>query len=161
MSYVGGNFFHKVEVGLALETQGVGSGGTITGAAIKEPWRKCRQLSFLLVGGDHGTAATATCVVQGQKRSDDAWEALKENDGATDLQFTASDLGDGAALEDGVLLGTIDLSTVDSETYKAVRLLYTRGAQAVECEVGGAYILSDFYRMPSGQVDNLFDKTRP
>ena len=160
----GNNFQHQIQHGLALETQGVGTGGVITGKTIKEPWRVGRQISFLLVGGDHGAAATATCKVQGLKRSDGTtWENLKESDGTTDLEFTASKLADTAELEDGTLLGTMHLSTVDGSTYEAMRLLYTRGAQAVDVEIGAAYIISDLYTVPDAQglKDDLFAKSRP
>lgn len=161
MSLRGNNFHMRVLHGLALETKATGTGGTTTGATIVEPWHKGREISFLLVGGDHGAAATATCVVQGRRRDNASWEALK-NKAGTDLQFTASKLADGGALEDGTLLGTVPLENVDNETYDAMRLLYTRGAQAVDTLVGAAYIISDLYTCPSSQhtADDLYGQLR-
>lgn len=160
MSLKGNNFQHSIIHGLALETQGVGTGGTITGNTISEPWSLGRQLSFLLVGGDHGAAATATCEVEVRQRGTSTWVNQLEFDGVTNLDFTASKLADTAELEDNTILGTIDLATIDGVTYDAVRLLYTRGAQAVDVEIGAAYIISDLYTKPGGVVDDLFSKTR-
>lgn len=150
----GNNLIHQVLVGLALEPKATGTGGSTTGATISEPWAKGRKISFLLVGGDHGTAATATCVVQVQKRSDDSWVSLLDATG-TAVAFTASKLADTGALEDGTLLGELDATRIDSTTYKAIRLLYTRGAQAVDTLVGAAYIISDLYTLPSGNTNEL------
>ena len=157
----GDNFFHKVKVGLAVETQSVGQSATATGVTIDTPWIHGRQLSFLLVGGDHGAAATATCKVQARQISDAQWVTLKEADGTTDLGFTAANLADTAALEDGTLLGTIDMGFLNGDVYDAVRLLYVRGAEAVSALVGAAYIISDLYGHASGTVDDLFPKTQP
>lgn len=156
----GNNFFQKVVVGLALVPLARGSGVAGTGATISEPWKIGRQISFLLIGGAQGTAATATCVVQIQKRSDSSWESMLDEAGNA-LTFTASKLADTAEIENGTILGTIDLSKVSATTHNAMRILYTRGAQAVNTDFGAAYIISDLYKTPSSQTDDLFSKTIP
>lgn len=157
----GNNFFSSVVIGLALAPQSVGQ-ATATGATISEPWRIGRQLSFILLGGVFGTAVAATCKLEGLLRSDGAtWQTLKEDDGVTDLGFTASKLADTAVLEGGALLGTVDVSRFDSTTYKAIRLKYVQATAAVTALMAAAYVISDLYSHPSTQTDDLFSKTIP
>lgn len=157
----GNNFFSSVVVGLALAPQSVGQ-ASASGATISEPWRIGRQISFILLGGVFGTAVAATCKLEGLLRSDGAtWQTLKQDDGITDLGFTASKLADTAALELGALLGTVDVSRLDSTTYKAIRLKYTQSTSAVTALIGAAYVISDLYSRPSTQTDDLFSKTIP
>lgn len=153
----GKNFHHHNIVGLAVAPKDYNGVATV-GATIKEPWTKGRQLSFILIGGAFASSASLTCVVQGQKRSDDSWVTLKEHDGSTDLEFTQTKLDDTAEIEGGALLGTIPLNTIDVETYKALRLLPTGSAHSQI--FGASYIISDLYTSPSGQEDDLFSKTQ-
>lgn len=157
MSLRGNNFFHAVLAGVALVPQSVNN-AAVNGVEIKEPWKKGRQISFLFLGGAFGASVTATCKVQGLKRSDGTtWEALKESDGSTDLAFTASKLSDTAQAENGSILGTLDMSRIDGDTYKSIRVVYDNDvAQAALVAIG--YIISDLYTHPSGTADDLFSK---
>lgn len=155
----GHNFHHHNVTGVALVPQSVNN-NTANGAAISEPWRIGRQLSFILIGGAFGTAVTGTMKVQAQQRSDGSWVQLKAKDGVTDLQFDAALLADASSLENGSALGTLDLARLDADTYKAIRLVYVNAvAQAVL--IGAAFVISGVFSTPSGQADNLFSKLQP
>jgi len=159
MSLVGRNFFETIVHGAALGPLSLNN-SVGTGATIATPWKIGRQISFLLVGGDFAAGGALTVEVEVQQISDDAWVNQPEGDGTTDLEFTLAEIADTGTLEDGTLLGTIDLSDIDGNTYKAIRLLVTETAtQAVV--VGAAYIISDLYKHPSTTVDDLFSKTQP
>lgn len=148
------NFHHSHLIGLALAPQSVNN-AVVNGAAIAEPWSLGRLLSFILIGGAFGTAATGTLIVQGLKRSDGTtWEALKDKDNAT-LAFPVADLADAGPLEAGAILGSVPLGRVDGITYKSVRLVYDNDV-AVAVLIGAAYVISDLYAEPSGQADHLF-----
>jgi hypothetical protein len=158
MGMRGNNFQHKVLAGVALVPQSVGQ-ATVNGATISEPWKKAKQISFILIGGVFGTAVAATCKVQGLRRSDGTtWDNLKQWDTTTDLGFTASKLADAAELENGYLLGTLDLTQLDGVTYKALRLQYIQATGSVTALMGAAFVLSDLYVEPGGQADDLFSK---
>lgn len=153
---IGKNFFHAVKTGVAVPPVSLSNANTSsTSVAIVEPWRQFRQLSFLMIGGAFATSGQLTATIQGLARSDGTtWSALKDKAG-NDLVFPAAKIGDGDALENGALLGTIPLSDVDSDTYKAVRILLAETATAA-CLVGVAYILSDPHSESTGQADELF-----
>lgn len=157
----GNNFFNSVVVGMALTPQSVGQ-ASVNGSTISEPWRIGRQLSIILLGGVFGTAVAATCKFYGLRRSDGTtWDVLKEDNGSTDLAFTASKLADTAALEGGTLLGTIDVSKFDATTYKAIRIVYNQTTAAVTALVAACYVISDLYNHPGTQTDDVFSKTIP
>ena len=78
----GNNYHHKVITGVALKPQVV-NGATAVGPAIEEPWKRARQLAFQVLGGDFAATVDGRLVVEGQRRDDNSWEALKENDGDT------------------------------------------------------------------------------
>lgn len=159
MGLKGNNFFHNNKTGTALQPQSV-SNTTVAGETIVEPWRIGRQITFILLGGAFASSANGACTVQGLRRDDGTtWEALKESDGTTDLEFTATALDDGGALEGDRLLGTIDMGDIDGETYEAIRLSFEEDATAAML-VGAAYVISDLYARPSGDTDDLFSKAR-
>lgn len=156
----GNNFFHRVTHSstatpfVALPPNDCDN-ETVNGNAIVEPWKKGRQLAFLLGLGAIAAGAALTFTVQGQKRADDTWEALKEADGATDLKFTAAEVADS---DDGKgVLGTLDLTRIDGTTYKAIRISVTNAANfsALVCVM---YVIFDLLRHPSGTSDDLFYK---
>lgn len=156
----GNNFWHATKTGVALAPQTVAAAGTGTGATIAEPWVYGRQITFLLMAGAIGSSATATCKVQGLRRDDGTtWEALKEDDGSTDLAFTAASMNDAGAFENGMLRGTIDFSRISATTYKAIRLIFAATTQSYL--VSAAYVISDLYQHPSGDTDDLFAKLQP
>jgi hypothetical protein len=148
-----------VVVATALATQTVAAAGTGTGATLSEPWDIGRQASVLLQGGAVGASATATCKVEGQKRSDGNWEALKDGGGTNDLQFPVARLADsGGAIENGALIGSINLADVNAETYKAIRIVFVAAVQ--DYLVSGTWIISDLIQHPSGQADELYGLAR-
>jgi len=156
----GNNFFLRVTHSsvatpfVALKPQDVND-ATVTGNTIVEPWKKGRQLSFLLGLGVIAAGAVLTFTVQGQKRSDDTWEALKEADGVTDLKFTAAEVADS---DDGKgVLGTLDLTRIDGTTYKAIRISCLNAA-AFSALVCVMYVVFDLLRHPSDTEDDLFYK---
>lgn len=153
---IGRNFHHCVKTGLAVPPISLSNANTTaTSVAIVEPWNQFRQLSFLLIGGIFATSGQLTATVQGRLRSDHStWAALKDKNG-DDLVFPAAKIGDGDALENGLLLGTLPLRDVDAETYEAVRLVLAETATAA-CLVGAAYVLSDPHAESTGQADELF-----
>src|SRR5688572_29245240 len=109
----GNNLHHRIITGAAIVPVSIASGAATAVAIPDTTLRKGRQLHFILLGGAFAAGATATCVVQGQKRSDAAWEALK-NSAAADIAFTASELADAGALEvGGQFLGTVPISEID------------------------------------------------
>lgn len=160
MSLHGRNFFHNNDVGTALVPQSIASAATVTGPAITEPWNRGRQLSFILLGGAFGATTSLAITVQGLRRDDGTtWEALKQSDGTTNLTFTEANLDDGDAIENGYVLGTVDLADVDSATYEAMRLSVTEnGGGANTVLLAAAYSISDLYKRPSGETDDLFSK---
>lgn len=155
----GNNFFHATVTGNAVDPQSI-SNATVAGNTISEPWKTGRQISFLLLGGDFAATGSLTVDVQGQRIDTGAWENLKEDDGTTDLEFTQTSMDDGGTLENGSLLGTIDVSRLDGTTYKAIRLNVTEENTAA-CLFGAAYVISDLYAHVSGETDDLFSKTVP
>ena len=129
---------------------------TVAGNTISEPWNKGRQLAFLVALGAVAAGAVLSITVQGLRRDDGAtWEALKESDGVTDLKWTAAELGDADDGKGGV--GTLDLTRIDGETYKAIRLSVTNAA-AFSALVSASYVIFDLLRHPSDTVDQLFTK---
>lgn len=156
-NHPGMNFFHMVKVGVAIAPQSI-SGATVNGSAIVEPWKFGRQISFLLAGGAFASSSVGACTVQGRARSDGStWSPLKQSDGTTNLIFTATALADAGALEGGLLLGTLDLGDVNSETYEAIRLSYVESGSAAQL-ISASYVISGLYTQPSGTSDDLWAK---
>jgi len=160
MSLHGRNFFHAHLVQLAVAPQSIASAATVNGQTVVEPWNWGRQLSIILLGGAFGATTSLAVTVQGLKRSDGTtWEALKESDDVTNLAFTPTLLDDATIIENGYLMGTIDLGDVDSEVYEAIRISVTEnggGANAVL--FAAVYVIADLYARPGGEVDDLFYK---
>lgn len=151
----GNNFFHANRTGVAIKPVSLASAAA-TATQIDEPWKYGDQITFFLLAGVFAAGATATCTIQGLKRSDGTtWETIK-NAAGTDIGFTASELADGGALETaGFFQGTLNLYDVDSTTYKALRILFTAGTANAQL-IAAAYVISDLKRVPSGQTDKLF-----
>lgn len=150
------NIFHVTKSGLALAPQSVAS-ATVNGATIQAPWSYGNQIRFLLLGGAFAAGSSGRVKVQGQRIDDDSWEALKEYDGTTDLEFTVTALDDAGALENGYLSGTLDLARVDVETYQAIRLTAT--AENANAQLfAAAYEIFELYETPSGGTDDLWTK---
>ena len=143
------NLHHMAKFVNALPPQSIAS-ATVNGTAIDRPWESYKQLAFLLLGGAFAASASGLCVIEGQRIDDDSWEPLKESDGTTDLQFTATALDDTGAAEDGALIGTLATSRIDATTYKAVRPSFTAENANAQL-VGIGAILFDPIVWPSGQ----------
>lgn len=155
----GNNFFQQAIKGVAIKPVSIASGAAAAVAIPVSTLQKGRQLVFSLIAGVFAAGATATCVVQGQKRSDDAWEALKNSVG-TDIALTPSELSQGAALEtSGQFTLTVPVSEIDLAKYKAVRLLFTAGT-ANAMLIGADFTIFDLYDMPSATVDKTFALAR-
>lgn len=163
----GNNSFRRTYRGVAIVPQSVTT-ATVDGATITEPHLLGRQIMFVLLGG--AIAATVTgiiCRVQGQKRSDSTWATLKENDGTTDLAFTAAKIQDGTAFELGSIIGTVPLDKkrgtggFDGEIYKAIRLQFVAGGTGAAL-VAADYSISDIYAMRDDDgIDDIYAKVLP
>jgi hypothetical protein len=159
MPMPGRNPFHSAIHGLALQPQSVTS-AVVNGETILEPWKKGRWLTFIFIGGAWAATVNGSLEVHGLKRSDGTtWEALKEADGTTTLEFDPTLLDDAGVGEAGHFIGSLDLTHIDGSTYKAVRLVYEEDGAAAAL-VGAAYYISDLYTQPGGDTDYLYAKTR-
>jgi len=109
------------------------------------------------------SATVVTVKVQGNTLPDGtgSWAAIKDKTGA-DLQFTAANTIDNAALENGVLFGTLDLTRLDTVTVpaKALRLALTTNTGATIL-LAASYRIEDLYEEPSGTDDDLLFKQLP
>lgn len=147
----------NVFAGVAFVPAAVDDSPAVNGPAISEPWRLGRNLAFHMLAGAMAATDAMTITVQGLLRSDGTtWEAVKDKDG-NNLIFTVAKASDGAALENGHLLGTVDLERFDANTYKSIRLSAVN-AVAQNVTLAAAYEISDLYSHPSGQVDDLLSK---
>lgn len=153
MSIKGGNFWKQNRAGLAVAPQSL-SNSVGTGAAVVEPWIHGRECTFLVTAGAWGTGGSLTIAFQGQQRSDDAWAALM-NGAATPAALELVEADGGNLETDGYILATLDLSRVESSTYKAVRMVITETAtQAVL--VGASYVVSNLTATPSGEANDTW-----
>ncbi len=150
------NFFHAVKAGVAIPAQSLTSAAATDMVAVSEPWRIGRQITFILVGGAIASSGQLAVAVQGLLRADGTtWEALKQKDGTTALVFPAAKLGDTDEIEKGLLMGTLPLSRIDNETYKAIRIVPTESGGGASL-ISAAYVISDLVAEASGQTDELF-----
>lgn len=128
----------------------------VNGVTISEPWQKGRNLALLLLIAAMTTNDALTVTVQGRKRSDGNWEAVKDKDG-NNLTFTVSKTSDTGAGENGCLLGTVDLQRKYGTTYNAIRVSAVN-AVAQNVVVAVAYEISHVFNAPTGQADDLLAK---
>lgn len=145
----------NVKADVAFVPQNVNN-SAVNGADINEPWKVGRNLAFHLVAGAMVATDALTITVQGKKRSDSAYEAVKDKDG-NNLIFTVTKTSDGGALENGHLLGTVDLERFDGNKYSDIRLSAIN-AVALNVLLAAAYEISDPHARPTGQVDDLLSK---
>lgn len=152
--------YQGLELTIAIAAQSI-SNATVNGATLSEPWTRGSQLAIVYLGGAFSASASGRLRLQGLARSDGTtWSNLKEHDGTTDLEFTAAKLDDAGAGEGAALIGTLDLSRVDSETYKAVRVTFQAEHASATQLVAVGYLLTDLYARPSAQTDELWSKAR-
>ena len=158
MSLKGNQIYEKVLFARCLDSQSIGQ-TTVNGTAITAPWRKGRQISFIVNGGAFASGADGAIVIQVQKKSDSSWVNMTDKDGNT-LQFPVALLDDAGGAESAIRIGTVDLSRVDGDTYKAMRVAFTN-AGAGAMLIGIAAMISDLYAHPSAQTDDLYALTIP
>lgn len=156
------NFFHAIIPVQMFQSQLKAATGAVNGVDVVEPWKKGRELGVVINGGAMAANSSLEIKFQGKKRSDGTYADLLENDGVGTLQVDPLKLDDAAALETGVLIGTLDLNRIDSETYSAIRAVVTEnggsGGGTVQLSITG--LIFGLYRHPSGTVDELFDRQR-
>lgn len=136
---------------------------TVAGKTITEPWQRGRQIKFLpLIGAISGALTTPRLIIQGLKRSDGTtWEALKQKDGTTDLEFTVAKLANAGTGEvDGYLFGSIDFTQMKvGETYGAIRTFFSVTAGSETILIGCGFEIFDLYaQMNDVVVDDLQTK---
>lgn len=159
--------------GLSIAPQAIGTTAA-NGTALVRPWEKARLLSFIMIGGALGAADAYTAVVQARRQGTSTWDDVKEADGTTNLQFTASKTSDTGALENGYVFGTVDLSRLRSGVnlnsayeYDAIRISVTNANNTTPGVVGVAHVLSDLYAYASTDLsgnaidDDLLFKQLP
>jgi len=155
----GNNFFHAAIPVAGLLSQVVNN-TTVVGAAIKEPWTKGRQLAVMVNCG--ALPATTSLIIKLQQlaRSDGTtWSDVQDYAGTSDLEFLQTLYDDGGDGESAVLLGTVPLSHIDSDTYEALRISVQNEA-ATAAPVGVTCVIFDLYEKPSGVTDYLFSACR-
>ena len=152
----GNNFHHHTTGGLALKPQTI-NGATVDGEDILVPQFYGRQVSFRLLAG--AFAAVAQLVVKIEEEDSAGTLTFVQDKNGADLQFTATKTVDGGELENGSLLGTVDCSFLALDT-KIIRLKVQETASQ-NALVAASYEISDLYKVPSGQDDDLFDKLFP
>jgi len=160
MSLRGNNVHSNVVLGNAIPAQSIAN-ATVNGSTILLPWKTGRQLSFLFVGGAFAASASGRLRIQQRAKVAGTWSTMKENDGTTDLEFTVALLDDAGTGENGLLLGTLDLSRVDGATYDAIRVTFEAEHATATQLVAVAYMISDLYSRPSSQTDDIRAKTFP
>jgi hypothetical protein len=161
MGLKGNNFHYQCSVGDSIPAQSVSTITTVAGRTISEPWRDARQVVFIVNSGAYASTASGRLKIEGLKRSDGTtWENLVLPGTATALEFLPiTDFDDAGAGENAALVGTIDLSDVDSVTYSAIRCKWYNEV-AVAALVSVTDILYDRYERPSAQADKLFRQMR-
>lgn len=154
----GNNFHHMVSIGSAIAPQSV-TNTSVNGNSIVEPWKTARQLAFIIMGGAFAASVDGSFTIQGLRRDDGStWETLQDyDDPRQNLILSGAAYDDGGSLENGVLLASMDVSRIDSDTYEAVRLVYTEGGNAAAL-IAVSYVLYDHYDRPSGQEDETFSR---
>jgi hypothetical protein len=159
MPMPGRNPFHANKHGVALVPQSVNN-ATADGATILEPWKFGRWITFIFIGGAWAATVDGQLEVHGLARSDGTtWGPIVGADGSTTLAFDPTLLDDAGEGENGSFIGSLDLSAIDGNTYKAIRLEYAEGGSAAAL-VGAAYYISDLYTHPGGDDEYLYQQQR-
>lgn len=146
----GNNFHHMTKTGLALAPQSVTSGNAV-GETIVTPWNYGRQITFLIAGGAFAASADLTVLrVQVRDKDSGAWTNAVDKDGSTlNIPGTFDNDGD---LEGKMIRATVDFSTIDGNTYDAIRIFATEAGGAAAL-IGAVYVISDLYSKPSGDSE--------
>lgn len=136
--------------GLAIAPQAIGT-TAVDGVAIVRPWEVGRTISFLAIAGALAAADALTVVVQARRVGTSTWDGALCADGVTALGFTVSKLSDGGAVENGVVMGSLDLSRFKAPgefTYDAIRLRAVNANNSSPGIIGFAYVIADGYTNP-------------
>lgn len=137
----GNNFFHANNSGVALAPVVTGS-GTSSGAAISEPWRKGRQITFILNCGVLG--GTATWKFQVRLRGTSTWKDIMDSASSpVDITVVFTNTEDGTSK-----IFNLPLKDIDSDVYDAIRVFVTATHATDVCTA--AYVISDLIRHPGG-----------
>lgn len=138
--------------GLAVAPQAIGT-TPVVGAAIVRPWELGRFLSFLAIGGALVASDALTVTVKARRKGTTTYDAIKESDGSTDLAFTVAKLSDTGEVENGAVLGTIDLNrlAMPSEDYEydAIVLNAVNANDTSPGIVGFGYFITGLYSQPA------------
>lgn len=145
--------------GRALPTSAITS-ATVNGDTVNLLGLGASYVTFVVTADSVATGAVLAITVQGQRKDDDSWEALKEADGTTNLTFTAAKLADAGELETNkYLAGSVEVGRI-SKDYKAVRISATEsGGFAVD--IAAMWHASDLISAGGGAADDLLEKQRP
>lgn len=169
-----GTFTENVMAGVAIPPQELDDGGTLDGLTIHDPASKGRLLSFLLMAALLGTptaltgTTVLTVVVQGSVDNGTTWNTMKEKDGITDLEFTASKTIAAGELDPavgGMVVGTLDLTRFVSggaaSGINAIRLAVTVNTGA-DIAISAAYTITELYYHPdTDRTDDFLTKQIP
>lgn len=151
MGMKGENFNQRVKRELVLKPTACNN-TTVNGAWINEPWRKGRQITFL-VSLDLPASSSMSVKVIGKRRDNGNTDILVDK-AAAEVQFPAAKLVVDGDAETKGLMGTIDLEDIKAETYSDVSLRFINAAVAAAV-VEAQAIISDLYDIPSNEVDDL------
>lgn len=159
--------------GLAIAPQAIGT-TPVTGTTISLPWEQARKLTFFGIGGALVAADALTVKVQARRKGTSTWDDVQDNTGAADLTFTVSKLSDTGAIENGAVIGTVDLGRLRTGTggnlppvssvqyeYDALRLNAVNANNTTPGIVGFGYMLWDLFQKPSTTVDDLLFSQTP
>jgi hypothetical protein len=92
----------------AFEAQAVGT-TDVPGATIVAPWRFGRKITFLWSTGPLAAADAFTLTYEARRKGTSTWDKIKTYDGTENLSPLAAAVADAGAIENGVIMSTIDL----------------------------------------------------
>lgn len=152
MSYAN-NLADNFIFGTALAVQTVNAAATANGATIVKPGRRARKIAFFLMAGALNSVTVLTIKVQ--RNPGTGWvDVLDENNNP--LQFTAAKTIDNAALENGILGGSLDLTRTGDGDYR-LQVSTVTGANVT---LSASFVLHDLYQRPAvGVDDDLYIRT--
>lgn len=163
-----GMTFHEAVVpGLAIAPQVV-QASDVDGNAIVNPWQTGRKLTFVAIAGALGASDAYTTKVQARRKGTTTWDDVQDETGAADLTFTASKFVDGGEVENGAVIGTVDLGRLKTGTggnlppvsgtqyeYDALRLTTVNADAASTAVIGFSYFITDLFTLPATTSDEL------
>lgn len=135
--------------GLALVAQAL-AGSAVQGATISNPAKVGRFLTFILQGAAVDAGVTDAVIgIEGRRIIDGVteqdWQDVKAKDGVTDLVFTAASFANTAAIENGVVIGTIDVSKYN---YTDFRLDFRSRGGSGNLNMGASYVITGLHKVP-------------